>query len=329
VTISGANFSPGAVVTIGGIAAATATVENSTTIAATAPPHAAGAADVVVTSNGQTASLAGGLTYVTNAPPAISTIVVRGSKPREPAQFADLDETVSVTATVTDAETPASQLTFNWSADGGTFNGSGPAVTWTAPHTSATPTGVTLTLTVTERFQTATGATGENKSIGTTTVRLHNSPKEVGDLAVDFLTAFSKQLDPDFVVRNFSDACTGKRDERADVAGNQQDVTITFYNLGAASTTVPFTGHCDYRNRNGDACAYVPAEWHSLIKAAKYHTDLAPYIGRTMSVTGTDQVTAILENDQWKLCASDWDQASGAFISREGHVTPTTLRFRR
>src|SRR5581483_6440591 len=95
VTISGANFSPGAVVTIGGIAAATATVENSTTIAATAPPHAAGAADVVVTSNGQTASLAGGLTYVTNAPPAISTIVVRGSKPREPAQFADLDETVS------------------------------------------------------------------------------------------------------------------------------------------------------------------------------------------------------------------------------------------
>src|SRR5205823_14746408 len=175
-------------------------VVNAETITAAAPVHAAGSADVVVTVSGQIVSLPGGFTYVANAPPVIASIVVKGSKPREPAQFADVDETVALSATVSDAETPSSQLTYAWSADAGSFGGGAANSTWTAPHTFATPGNITLTLTVTERFQTTSSigvpVTGENQVKGTTTVRVHNSAKEVGDLAVDFLTGFSQQIDP-------------------------------------------------------------------------------------------------------------------------------------
>jgi len=170
---------------------------------------------------------------------------------------------------------------------------------------------------------------GENQVKGTTVVRVHNSPKEVGDLAVDFLTGFSQQIDPAIVMRNFTASCGGTAAELSDVQHNQVDFRITSYNLGAAATTVAFTGHCTYRNRQGEACALVPAEWHSFIKSATYHPDLAPYVGRTMNVTGTDQVAAVLENDQWKLCASDWDQATATITVREGRAIETGVRFKK
>ena len=119
VTISGASFAGGATVSIGGAAAAQVTVVDPATITAVVPAHGAGSADVVVTTGGQNLTLPGGFTYVSNAPPSIVSIAVKGSKPREPPQFADLDETVTVSATVTDAETPVSQLTFAWSAEAG------------------------------------------------------------------------------------------------------------------------------------------------------------------------------------------------------------------
>ena len=169
---------------------------------------------------------------------------------------------------------------------------------------------------MTEQFQATNSAgvqaSGENTVKGTITVRVHNSPKEVGDLAVDFLTAFSRQVDPAIVMANFSRACAGTNAELSDVQHNQVDFTITSFNLGTPGTTVGFTGRCPFRPDHavGDACAFVPAEWHSFIKAATYHPDLQPYVGRTMNVTGSDQVTAVLENDQWKLCGSDWDQTA-------------------
>jgi IPT/TIG domain len=329
VTISGSNFAAGATVTIGGATASDVTVVNATTITAAVPAHGAGVTDVVVVVGGQTASLPAAFIYVVNERPVISAITIKGTKPREPANFADLDETIAVSAAVTDAETPVSQLMFAWSADVGTFTGTGASVTWTAPHTFATPGNVTIRLAVTETFQTTNGS-GVN-TVGTSrTLRLHDSSKEVGDLAVTFLTAFSKQIDPATVMRDFTSACGGTANELADVQHNQVDFTITGYTIGAPSTSVPFTGRCPFRDRQGDACAEVPAEWHSFIKAATYHPDLKPYVGRNMTVIGTDQVTAVFENDQWKLCASDWDQTTGTIMSREGRpAIETGARFKR
>jgi hypothetical protein len=305
VTIGGTNFPASPTVTIGGSAATNIALASSTSITATTPQHAEGATDVVVSgAGGARGSLAGAFSYISpqslgNTPPVINSIVVQGSVgPREPTQFASLDESVTVTANVSDAETPVSQLTFQWSSDVGTFSGTGSRVTWTAPHTlSGTPANVTLKLTVLESVQ-AKGCSVNNVATGTTSVRVHDSLKEVNDLAVDFLVGFSKQLDPAFVVRNFSDTCGGKADEQGDVQKDNDQNVINSYTIGAPQTSIVFIGRggCPFRAVFGDACAQVPVEWHSTRKST----------GANEISKGTDQVTAILENDQWRLCASDF-----------------------
>ena len=67
VTVTGTGFLSGATVTIGGTAATGVTVASSTSIKATTPAHAAGAADVVVTNtDNQAGALSGGYTYTSS-----------------------------------------------------------------------------------------------------------------------------------------------------------------------------------------------------------------------------------------------------------------------
>ena len=72
-----------------------------------------------------------------NNTPVIVSIRIQGSRPNEPANFADVGETVGVSAEVRDDETPVSQLQFVWSSSVGTFSGNGPTVTWQAPAATA------------------------------------------------------------------------------------------------------------------------------------------------------------------------------------------------
>lgn len=315
VSIVGANFGAGATVTIGGAAVTDVMVVSQGTITAKTPAHAAGAADVSVVSGGQSAALAGAYTFVAptqvaNTPPVITSIVAQGTVgPREPAQFADLGETVRITAVVTDAETAVSDLTFAWTADAGVFIGTGPNVLWTAPRQFATPGSATLTLTVTERYQTTDAVglpvTRENVVPRTSVVRVHNSPKEVGDLAFDFLDAFSKQLNVDFVMRNFTSSCIDTASERSDVVTNQKNFKITSYSVGNPITTISFFGTCPYQNAEGDACANVQTRWTSTEKST----------GVSGTVTGTDQVGAVVERDQWRLCSSFFRGGSSTFAA--------------
>jgi hypothetical protein len=313
VTITGANFSSGATVTIGGAAATGVLYVDAGTLTATTPQHAAATADVVVSVAGRSGTLAQGFRFVapppvTNAPPSIGAIAVRGSSPRQPAQYASLGQAVSVSASVSDAETSTDQLTFSWSSDvGGTFAGSGLNVAWTPPaELTGTPRIATLTLTVTERFNSTDAAglptTSEHRVTAGSAVSLHNSIKEVGDLAVEFLLDFSKQLDPVYVMRNFTPSCAGTADELNDVQNNQRNFIITSYTVGAPATRADFTGNCSFRSRFGDACAVVPVEWHSTIRSN----------GRAIWTRGFDQVTAVLENDRWRLCASDYDETAAS-----------------
>jgi hypothetical protein len=232
-----------------------------------------------------------------NALPVVTSIVVKGSAPREPAQYATLGETVNVAATVTDAETPVAQLTYEWTSNaGGSFGPPAATTTWTAPGSTAnaTPLNVTLTLTVTERF----GTNQTNRVTATSIVNLHNSPKEVGDLAVLFLEEFSRQLPVDAVMRNFSANCPTAADERQDVINQQNAVSVISHSIGAPSTNVPFTGVCPFRSRMGDACSAIPVSWVSSNKSS----------GEISRSSGTDYVTAVLESNQWRLCASDYEE---------------------
>ena len=80
VTITGANFATGSTVAFGANAATAVIVVNSTTIMATTPAHAAGAVSVKVTNtDGQSATLANGFTYIAPAPTVTSASPNTGS----------------------------------------------------------------------------------------------------------------------------------------------------------------------------------------------------------------------------------------------------------
>jgi hypothetical protein len=292
VRISGSNFATGASVTIGGVAATNIVVESAASIAATTSAHAAGAADVVVTVSGRSGSLPAAFAYQASNPPAISGITVRGAAPNQPASFADLGEEVTVSATVQDSDTAADQLIYQWSAPGGTFSGMGASVKWRAPSSAGT---VKLTLVVSD----GTPVTG------TVDVSVHDSVKEVGDLARLFLLDFSdSNKSADVVMRNFSTSsrCVRERDaEFSQVSDNRVNYKIDSYNVGSATVNFSFGGApCSYAPRPGDACAAVPTVWNSTrLKDVDGGKKGEPAVAQ-----GTDYVTAVYEQTQWLLCAS-------------------------
>jgi hypothetical protein len=307
VTLTGTNFASGAAVAIGGVAATGVTVVSSTSLQAVTPARTAGQADVVVTVAGQTATLARGFTYAApgpNLPPAISAITIQSTRANAPSSFADLNEEVPVSATVTDAETPVSQLAYEWSATLGTFTGTGASVRWRAPASASTPVTVTLTLKVTEAVS---GTPGTQSSSKIATLSLHNSLKEISDMSYQFLVDFSQQvLTPVEVVRNFYTGCPGRNDELSDVTSNQKNFRINPPYTVAATfpVTVNFSGKCPFRSKSGDGCAQVPVEWHSTCLSSD---PLICTKGLTYTTTGTDQTTAVYRQDRWWLCDSDFN----------------------
>ena len=316
ITITGSNFSAGATVTIGGVAATDVTVSGSAMLTAMTAQRAAGVADVVVTSGGRTGSLPGAFTYVApaatlNTPPVIGLISARGTRPNEPAQFADLDELIDVTAVVADAETPGAQLTYEWSSNaGGTFTGSGASVKWRAPLSPPSiPITASLTLMVIERYATVddTGlpVAKENRVSKSISVSVHDSKKEVGDMARLFLLDFSDSniKDVAYILRDFTDdvpqCAAAKASEASEIADNRRNFTIISSSVGTADVTFSFHGICPVHSAYGDACAFVPVDWRST----KRPTGLPEH------VSGTDQVSAVYlpGPDRWKLCGSDFD----------------------
>lgn len=237
-----------------------------------------------------------------NNTPVIVSIRIQGSRPNEPANFADVGETVGVSAEVRDDETPVSQLQFVWSSSVGTFSGNGPIVTWQAPAATAAPANVPLRLEVVERYGPASSPTAfEHRVSSSADVRLHDSAREVGDMARQFLLDFSDSSirDVDYIMRNFEPGCYGTADERQQVQDNRTDYRIIDSAVGSATTTVGFGGVCAFRSRPGDACARVPVMWDSVKLSS----------GERGVVRGIDQVAAVYvrSRGEWRLCDSQFD----------------------
>jgi hypothetical protein len=254
-----------------------------------------------------------------NALPSIDAIAVQGRRERQPARVADLRESVDVTATVRDAETPIDELVYQWSATAGSFSGTGRTVTWTAPDTAATPTTAVLTLKVVENY----GHPGQPKSFAqevssSATVSLHDSVKEVGDMARQFLINFSTTSIDDWqvVMRDFKAAACPEPEEvdseRSDVVRHYTFFEMQNYRVENPSVTVNFGGACSFRGKRGDACAVVPVFWDSIDTRSNARG----------TVEGDDVIAAAysVSDSRWWLCSSDFDgrQTSGSL--RHGFI---------
>ena len=237
-----------------------------------------------------------------NNPPVIDSISIQGTRSKEPANFADAGEAIAVTAKVHDDETPVDQLQYVWTAPVGTFSGSGATVTWTAPSAVAAPSDVVLTLEVIEKYGFPGGPLQfEHDVSGTSTLSLHNSTTEVGDMARQFLLDFSDSTITDvaFVMRNFQPGCYGTQPETEQVTDNRAKYFITDWSVGVANVIEGFSSVGPVFGQHGDAFAGVPVHWHSRVLAG----------GPDESNSGTDWVAAFYYPDQkrWRLCDSRYD----------------------
>lgn len=134
VTLTGTNLTGATSVTFGGVEAAGVTAVDATTVTATAPAHAAGAVDVVVTTPAGSATLADGFTYVLPAP-TITDI--------DPASGTTAGgELVTLTGTVL---TDATAVTFDGVAATGVTVVNATTVTATTPAHAAGVVDVAIT----------------------------------------------------------------------------------------------------------------------------------------------------------------------------------------
>jgi hypothetical protein len=242
-----------------------------------------------------------------NNPPVIESVTIQGTRANEPSNFADASEIVEITARVRDDETATDQLQYVWSAAEGTFAGTGPRLTWQSPTTVAAPATVAIRLEVVERYGSANQF--EHRVSHSETVNMHDSIKEVGELARQFLLDFSdSSRDVSYVMRNFDPACYGTAEETEDVARNRRDLRINEYSVGTPVVTMRFGGVCPIDTRPGDACARVPVFWKSVRVAD----------GRPETARGDDQVAAMYHRTErrWRLCDSKFQGELSAFMRR-------------
>ncbi len=298
ITIRGTGFAAGGTVRVGGGAATEVSVSGSDVITARTPVSAvAGAVDVAVTVSGRTSTLAGGFRYESSAPntaPVIRSITAQGSRPRQPASYADYGETIRVSLVVEDAELPATQLGYQWRACDGTFTGTGPQVDWTAPSGGTLPSVCRLEVTVSD---------GPHVLTTSVSVRVHNSAVEVGGLALQFLNDFADNTMPAaMTVRNFHDGCPGKASELADVTNIRNTRIINSKSYGEGRVTVAFGASCS--TKAADACVLTAVEWQSTVTATQ-QSEIAK---------GTSIISGVYRDSKWWLCDSLFDGTSSLGI---------------
>jgi hypothetical protein len=240
----------------------------------------------------------GGPPPVNNSPPQITSITVSDTR-------VEVGTPITLTAVVEDAETPVANLTYEWTADTGTFTGTGAVVTWSPGSEAKTPADYVVTLTVTERY-TSGSTPAENKASGTTTAHVNNSPKELAELSLRFLGDFAdSKVSPDKCVSEFSASCgRDKQDEFNDITDNRHDflhVASTLRHTGLSiaadrkTATVHTFGSITSRvittTPQSDGCTREPGA--------------CPFNGMG-TAEGDFWTTNVYEQGRWWLCASHY-----------------------
>ncbi|HEX5216980.1 MAG TPA: hypothetical protein VFV98_16070 [Vicinamibacterales bacterium] len=228
---------------------------------------------------------------VQNAAPVIQSITVAA------ASRTEVDTDVDVSAAVQDAETAIANLTFNWTANAGTFTGTGAAVKWRLPAGSTTPVDVAIRLEVVERYASfsSTGApiTAENRVSrdAAASFRVHDSRAEISKITVRFLVDLfgNSAVSPEACLVDFWDGCGGKAAELGDIRVNRNLFVVL--EASAQVQSITFRGP-------DDADVVATCRWRDRVIAN----------GSTGVSQGPCLLTAVYRASRWWLCESTVDK---------------------
>ncbi|MEZ5318587.1 MAG: hypothetical protein R2752_14400 [Vicinamibacterales bacterium] len=204
----------------------------------------------------------------------------------------EVDQDVTVTAVVEDAEKTTSQLTFEWSASVGTIQGAGTTATWRLPKgTAMTPADVVISLTVVDGYQVIENGQIVSReyrvSADAAPFRVHDSVAEISKMVVTFLVDYfgNSNVSPDDCLVDFSDSCSGKDAELDDIVRNRAERLI----FSAAATVERVTI---------DSPTMASIEAHCRWEDEELSTGLKGV------AEGDCELTAVYEMQRWWLCTS-------------------------
>jgi len=153
-----------------------------------------------------------------------------------PTSRVETGQDVTITATVEDAETPLTQLTYQWSASAGTITSSGTTATWTMPGGIKAGVNVTITLMVMDTYNAIVNNQIVQRQftvVGTSTpFRVHDSVAETKELGRKFLIDLfgNSAVQPDDCMVDFADVCAnrpeGKNSELIQVRNHRRDFVV-------------------------------------------------------------------------------------------------------
>ncbi len=226
--------------------------------------------------------------FAPNGAPVIQSLTASSDR-------AEVDASVQLSAVVQDQETSPGSLIYEWSATGGSFTGTGAAVSWRAP-TIAGPTEHRLTLAVIERYMVIDpdGAqqARENRVSENVTIHVNNSQSELTILAQTFLDDFvHSDRAPEYCVRYFTDSCMGKQWELDDLRKNRAE----FINDPSRSSFS--IASVTYNASRTRATVLAPCNFAATEKQS----------GQFGVARGTCRLVNVYEGWHWHLCESWFD----------------------
>ena len=227
-------------------------------------------------------------------PPVIRSITV-------PTARVEAGQDITITAVVEDAETPLSQLSFVWSANAGTFTGTGPAVTWRHAPGLTAGVNVVITLTVLDKHKEVENnviVEREYRVVGQAApFRVHDSAAEMKELSRKFLLDLfgNSRIPPADCLVDFSESgrcARGKQAELEDITENRRLVQIRSGRIHSQQ----------FVSEGADAARVISvAEFFSVWLAT----------GEGGIALGDFTLTGIYELNRWWLCESTYDAFAG------------------
>lgn len=146
-------------------------------------------------------------------------------------------------------------------------------------------------------------------TMATPPIRVNDGLREMRQLAETFLGDFIVSTNSaEFCVRNFTDSCRGKQAELEDIQQNREDFTI----LTSQSTYTVTEVHLN----SGWLPCTAPAGPAScaLVRAPSRFVSINKHTNRTEIAPGTAVISGIFEQNQWRLCDSQYEPAEGIKI---------------
>lgn len=233
-------------------------------------------------------------------PPVIRAITV-------PTSRVETGLDVTITADVTDAETPLTKLIYNWAVNVGSITGDGATATWR--HSAGLKTGadVVVTLTVVDTYDTVVNHVVVRQDYRVVSqaapFRVHDSVAEMKELARKFLVDLfgNSSIPAEQCLVDFSDTCAtvinGKDDERSDIISHREQVVVQQATILTQDVSLTSPSHAIVVNDS----VFID-RWLADGQVTQYRGDFV--------------VTGVYELGRWWICQSYVDRSDSTNSAR-------------